>query len=147
MDYRPPGSSVHGILQERILEWKAIPFSRGSSRPRQGLDPGIKPKSPALQVEPARVVDTHTHTHTHARGFLEGILEMLESRSCWEVGQAGIGWPGGEAVRSFLSPMNCLTMYIYKVSRSYLGDRITGHFFVFSSALVFWGDNAAGVVF
>ena len=28
-----PGSSVHGILQARILEWVAIPFSRGSSRP------------------------------------------------------------------------------------------------------------------
>ena len=26
----PPGSSVHGILQARILEWAAIPFSRGS---------------------------------------------------------------------------------------------------------------------
>ena len=30
----PPGSSVHGILQARILEWVAIPFSRGSFRPR-----------------------------------------------------------------------------------------------------------------
>ena len=29
-----PGSSVHRILQGRILEWVAIPFSRGSSRPR-----------------------------------------------------------------------------------------------------------------
>ena len=29
-----PGSSVCGILQARILEWVAIPFSRGSSRPR-----------------------------------------------------------------------------------------------------------------
>ena len=29
-----PGFSVHGILQARILEWVAIPFSRGSSRPR-----------------------------------------------------------------------------------------------------------------
>ena len=28
------GSSVHGILQTRILEWVAIPFSRGSSQPR-----------------------------------------------------------------------------------------------------------------
>ena len=27
----PPGSSVHGILQARTLEWVAIPFSRGSS--------------------------------------------------------------------------------------------------------------------
>ena len=31
MDYSPPGSSDHGILQERILEWVAISFSRGSS--------------------------------------------------------------------------------------------------------------------
>ena len=30
----PPGSSVHGILQARILEWAAVPFSRGSSQPR-----------------------------------------------------------------------------------------------------------------
>ena len=30
----PPGSSVHGIFQARILEWIAISFSRGSSRPR-----------------------------------------------------------------------------------------------------------------
>ena len=29
-----PGSSVHGILQARILEWAAIPFSRGSFQPR-----------------------------------------------------------------------------------------------------------------
>ena len=34
MDYSPPGSSDHGILQPRILEWVAIPFSMGSSRPR-----------------------------------------------------------------------------------------------------------------
>ena len=31
MDYSLPGSSVHGILQARTLEWVAIPFSRGSS--------------------------------------------------------------------------------------------------------------------
>ena len=31
VDCSPPGSSVHGILQARILEWVAIPFSRGSS--------------------------------------------------------------------------------------------------------------------
>ena len=30
MDCSTPGSSVHGILQERVLEWVAIPFSRGS---------------------------------------------------------------------------------------------------------------------
>ena len=34
MDCSPPGCSDHGILQEKILEWVDIPFSRGSSRPR-----------------------------------------------------------------------------------------------------------------
>ena len=31
---QPPGSSVHGILQARVLEWVVISFSRGSSQPR-----------------------------------------------------------------------------------------------------------------
>ena len=34
MDCSPPGSSVHGILQARILEWVVISFSRASSQPR-----------------------------------------------------------------------------------------------------------------
>ena len=38
MDCSPPGSSVHGILQARILEWVAIPSSRGSSL-TQGSNP------------------------------------------------------------------------------------------------------------
>ena len=34
MDYSLPGSSVHGILQARILKWVTMPFSKGSSQPR-----------------------------------------------------------------------------------------------------------------
>ena len=34
VDCSPPGSSLHGIFQARVLEWGAISFSRGSSRPR-----------------------------------------------------------------------------------------------------------------
>ena len=34
VDCSPPGSSIHGILQARVLEWVAISFSRGSSWPR-----------------------------------------------------------------------------------------------------------------
>ena len=41
MDCSPPGSSIHGISQVRILEWVAIPFCRGSSQPM----------SPAWQVD------------------------------------------------------------------------------------------------
>ena len=35
-DCSPSGSSAHGILQARVLEWVAISFSRGSFRPRDG---------------------------------------------------------------------------------------------------------------
>ena len=45
MDSRPPGSSVHGILQAGILEWVVIPFSRDLP------DPGIKLSSLALQAD------------------------------------------------------------------------------------------------
>ena len=34
VDCGPPGSSAHGFLQARILEWVAMSFSRGSSQPR-----------------------------------------------------------------------------------------------------------------
>ena len=36
MDYSPPGSSVQGIFQARVLERVAISYARGSSRPRHG---------------------------------------------------------------------------------------------------------------
>jgi len=39
MDCSPPGSSVHGISQARILEWVAISFSRGSSQHRDQTAP------------------------------------------------------------------------------------------------------------
>ena len=40
VDCSPPSSSVHGILQARILEWVTIPFSRGIFL-TQGLNPGL----------------------------------------------------------------------------------------------------------
>ena len=45
VDCSPPGFSVQGILQARILEWVALSFSRGSSRPRN------QPGSLALQAD------------------------------------------------------------------------------------------------
>ena len=45
MDCSLPGSSVHRVLQARILEWYAISFSRGSSQP------GIESGSHALQAD------------------------------------------------------------------------------------------------
>ena len=55
-DYSPSGSSVHGILQARILEWAASSFSR--DLPNPGIEP-MTPASPALAggfftTEPSR---------------------------------------------------------------------------------------------
>ena len=61
MDYSLPGSSVHGILQARILEWVAIPFSE--DLPDSGTEPG----SPALQADslpsepPRKPIIGHEH--------------------------------------------------------------------------------------
>ena len=45
MDYNPPGSSVHGNLQARILEWVAFPS------PGDPPNPGVEPRSSALQAD------------------------------------------------------------------------------------------------
>ena len=45
MDCSPPGSSVRGILQARILEWVGLSFPSPENLP----DPGIEPRSPTLQ--------------------------------------------------------------------------------------------------
>ena len=46
INYSPPGFSVHGILQAKILELVAVSFSSGDF-----LDPGTEPESPALQAD------------------------------------------------------------------------------------------------
>ena len=51
-DCSPPGSSVHGILQTRILKWVSIPFSRGLPNP--GIKTGSPiPKANSLPSEPS----------------------------------------------------------------------------------------------
>ena len=43
MDHSPPDSSVHGILQVRILEWAVIPFYKGSSQPQDRTRVSMSP--------------------------------------------------------------------------------------------------------
>ena len=50
MDCSLPSTSVHGILQVRILKWVAMPSSRGIF-PAQGKNPGFEPRSPSSQVD------------------------------------------------------------------------------------------------
>ena len=54
MDHGPPGTSVHGVLQPRILEWVAMP------PPGDLPDPGIEPTSPA---SPALQEDSLSLSH------------------------------------------------------------------------------------
>ena len=51
MDSSPPGSSLHGILQARILEWVAISFSRGSSQLRNQPMSSVSPSLQALKAD------------------------------------------------------------------------------------------------
>jgi len=58
MDCSPPGSSVHGILQAKILEWVAMPSSRGDLP-----NPEIKLTSPTLQAD--SLLPSHQGSHYH----------------------------------------------------------------------------------
>ena len=51
VDCGPPGSSVHGVLQARILEWVAIPSPGELPNPEIKLASPVSPESPALQVD------------------------------------------------------------------------------------------------
>ena len=62
MDCRPPGSSVHGVLQARILEWVAISFSRGSSWLREYSQVYKKSWFTIFQAYSKMIICTHTQT-------------------------------------------------------------------------------------
>jgi len=66
--------TVHGNLPARTLEWVAVPFSRGSSQP------GIKPRSPALQGDslPAEPQGKPKNTGVGSISLLQGIFQTQE---------------------------------------------------------------------
>ena len=71
VDCSPPGSSVHGILQARILEWVAISFSRGSFQPRDWTHlPHFRESFYQLSHQGSPYTHTHTHTHRSHEGRL-----------------------------------------------------------------------------
>ena len=74
MDCSPPGSSVHGIFQARILEWVSMPSSRESSHP------GIKPRSPTLQANSwlSEPLGKPKNTRVGSLSLLQGIFLTQE---------------------------------------------------------------------
>ena len=89
MDYSPPGPSLHGISQARILEWVTMPFSRGSSQPGVTLQADSLPSNqirsvaqscptlcdpmnrstPGLPVHHQLPEFTQTHVQTHVHSL------------------------------------------------------------------------------
>ena len=65
-DCSQPGSSVHGILQARILEWVAIPFSKRYSQPR---DQTWVSYIAGRFLTVWATIETHTLTHTHTHTY------------------------------------------------------------------------------
>ena len=72
---RPHDCTVHGLLQARILEWVAFPFSRVLP------NPGIKLRSPALQTDslPAEPQEKPKNTGVGSLSFLQRIFPIQES--------------------------------------------------------------------
>ena len=77
MDCRLPGSSVHGILQARIVEGIAIPFSRGSSRPRDWTQVSIAGRFFHIYVYEIYNIHIHRLTDTHTYKMTSGMAQKI----------------------------------------------------------------------
>ena len=83
MDCSPPGSSVHGILPARILEWVAVPFSRES--------PG-KPGSPALWADLSQIWHHLSHKGSPIRQSTTFHFHLQVFAFCWNHTVLRDGW-------------------------------------------------------
>ena len=90
MNCSPPGSSVHEIFQARILEWVAISFSGDLP------NPGIEPRSPALQAD-SLLTELQGKLGGHCPHLAECSLtpRLNQDRSQGSVGWAPATWETG----------------------------------------------------
>ena len=95
VDYSPPGSSVHGILQERILEWVSILFSRGSSQTRYQTQVSCTAgrffticatrEAPSAIYESVKEKEHNTLAKWHPHLFAPGAIFMSDFFPKWHV--------------------------------------------------------------
>ena len=118
MDCSLPGSSVHGILQPRILEWVAMPFSSGSSQPRGQTHVFATPWSAAHQASLSitnswsllklmsveSVMPSNHLILCHALLLLPSIFPSIRVFSCESV--LHIRWPKYWSFSFSISPSN-----------------------------------------
>ena len=125
MDHSQPGSSVHGALQARILEWVAIPSSRGSSQPRDrtrvfslllrwqaGSLPPVPPGKTPNGTAEIKIYILHKHIHI----YIKKIWRETETLQ----GEQTLVIVGSELNRyslSFNSPL-CLVLFNKKNRRN-----------------------------
>ena len=86
MDCSPPGSSVHGILQARILEWVAISFSRGIFL-TQGSNPGLLHCRQSLYQLGYKGSKGTGHLPNSNPGPTQMYIFYLDSWKNWQTGQ------------------------------------------------------------
>ena len=80
MDCSPPGSSVHGVLQARILDWVAIFYSRGSSPPRiepESLVSSILASGFFITAPPGKLFSLHIYIHAAAAAAAKSLQSCL----------------------------------------------------------------------
>ena len=94
MDYSPPGSSVHGIFQARILDWIAISFSRGSSQPR-GQTSSAALAGGFLTTEPPR-------QHVQICRFYLKLKGQILSKNFSDKSLCSVDTDGGSLSHTFL---------------------------------------------
>ena len=108
MDCSPPGSSVHGILQARVLEWVAIPFSRGFSQPRDRTQVSTL-QADSLPSEPrGKLIYTYIHTYNQFLAlYIITWVSLGDSdgkESDYNAGDPGLGRSPGEGNSN---PLQC----------------------------------------
>ena len=120
MDCSPPSSSVRGILQARILEWVAMPSSKGSFWPRNRTQVSYAVDgffAICITREAYTYIHTHTHTHTppHLYPFIcKWTFRWLPCLAILNSAAINIGVHGGggggliaQSCLTLCNPMNC----------------------------------------
>ena len=88
MDYCPPGSSVPGILQARILEQVAISFSRGSFQPRDQIHISHAAGSPFISEPPALFIFSNYLSKIKKKKLYINFLYFLDNNILFKVAQS-----------------------------------------------------------
>ena len=116
MDCSPPGSSVHGILQARALEWVAIPFSRGSSPPRDWTLVSLT--AGRLSITATQEAPRCPPSNALCRNDWTGDISIWSPKEDWGLRASPKGHEGISDTLSFI-PGRKATVWTQKIASNY----------------------------